>query len=191
MTLPELFPMEPPEKVCCPDLPPSSIAELISLTKNQSKDKELHDFELSDIFSKFVKSIEKYRPLRRMLRDLDENTWVLDPPEGSNRNNLEYSYRRVAISKGVSLQIDLKVENCVNQLPSLKFLGSDSKIRPLRELLGQNIEKYDPDYTLVQNLEMILELEFPQQERVEEQVNKLTINIPYILIKNEQKSTTA
>jgi E3 ubiquitin-protein ligase FANCL len=104
-----------------------------------------------------------------MLRDLDENTWVLDPPDGPDRKNLEYTYRRVAISKGVSLQIDLKLEDCAHQLPSLKFLGSEDKIRPLRELLGQNIEKYDSDYTLVQNLEMVLELEFPHQQHVEEQ----------------------
>ena len=170
MTLPDLFPLEPPEKLCCPDLPPSSISQLISLDIDESKNKKINEFQLSAIFLKFVKAIETYRPLRRMLRDLDENTWVLDPPEGSNRKNLEYSYRRVVIGKGVSLQIDLKIENCVNQLPSLKFLGSESKIRPLRDILGQNIEKYDPDYTLVQNLEMILELEFPQQEHIDEQV---------------------
>ena len=181
MILPELFPVEPPEKLCCPDLPPSSISQLLSLDIDESKNKKINEFQLSDIFCKFVKAIETYRPLRRMLRDLDENTWVLDPPEGSDRKNLEYCYRRVAISKGVSLQVDLKLENCVDQLPSLKFLGSESKIRPLRDMLGQNIEKYDPDYTLVQNLEMILELEFPQQERIEEQV---IIKIKVIALKS-------
>ena len=58
----------------------------------------------------------------------------------------------------------------MNQLPALKFLGSDEKIRPLREVLNCNMEDYDPDYTLVQNLERILELEFPQRECLVEQV---------------------
>ena len=147
--------------------------QLASSASSDSNNKETNVFELCDIYFNFVKSIEKYRPLRRMLRDIDENTWVLDPPEESDRMNLEYTYRRVAISKGVSLQIDLKLENCLNQLPSLKFLGPEDKIRPLRELLGQNIDKYDSDYTLVQNLEMVLELEFPQQERIEEQVREI------------------
>ena len=159
--------------ICCRDIPPSSMRQLASSPSSDSNSKETNVFELSDIYLNFVKSIEKYRPLRRMLRDIDENTWVLDPPEGSDRINLEYTYRRVAISKGVSLQIDLKIENCLNQLPSLKFLGPEDKIRPLRELFGQNIDKYDSDYTLVQNLEMVLELEFPQQERIEEQVREI------------------
>ena len=159
--------------ICCRDIPPSSLRQLASSASSNSNNKDTNVFELFDIYFNFVKSIEKYRPLRRMLRDIDENTWVLDPPEGSDRMNLEYTYRRVAISKGVSLQIDLKIENCLNQLPSLKFLGPEDKIRPLRELLGQNIDKYDSDYTLVQNLEMVLELEFPQQERIEEQVREI------------------
>lgn len=170
MTLPDLYPEVPPENLYCQDLPPSPLRQLISSTNNESKSKEQKIFELSDIYSNFEKYIEKYRPLRRMLRDLDENTWVLDPPDGPDRKNLEFTYRRVAIAKGVSLQIDLKLDNCVNQMPSLKFLGSEDKIRPLRELLGQNIDKYDSDYTLLQNLEMVLELEFPQQEHIEEQV---------------------
>ena len=124
-----------------------------------------------DIYSNFVCNIEKYRPLRRMLRDLDENTWVLDPPEGPARKSMEYPYRRVVISKGVSMQVDLMLENSINQLPGLKFLGADDKIRPLREILCRNLENYDPDYTLVQNLERVLELEFPlQQDHLEEQV---------------------
>lgn len=169
MILPDNYPSQPPNQMCCKDLPPSLLGHILTPNTDEETNTESKVFTLVDIYSNFVDNIEKYRPLRKMLRDLDENTWVLDPPDESSRNSLEYTYRRVALLKGVSLQIDFNPENSVNQLPALKFLGSDEKTCPLREVLSSNMEDYDPDYTLVQNLERILELEFPQRECLEEQ----------------------
>ena len=172
MILPDTYPDEPPNHLYCQELPQSSVPYLLSSNNNEEVgNKEVKEFHLSDLYSNFVQCVEKYRPLRRMLRDLDENTWVLDPPAGPARKSMEYPYRRVVISKGVSLHVDLMLENSINQLPCLKFLGCDEKIRPLREILSRNLENYDPDYTLVQNLESVLELEFPlQQDHPEGQV---------------------
>ena len=170
MTLPDDYPSEPPNHMYCKDLPPSLLGTILNPNTEEEKNTESKVFRLVDIYSNFVHSIEKHRPLRKMLRDLDENTWVLDPPDEFSRNSLEYTYRRVALLKSVSLQIEFNLENYINQLPALKFLGSDEKTRPLREVLSRNLEDHDPDYTLVQNLERILELEFPQREYFEEQV---------------------
>ena len=171
MTLPYTYPLDPPRDMFCQDIPPSSFKELWDSNGNVEENKTSQEYELISIYSNFVTNIEKYRPLRRMLRDLDENTWVLDPPKGPARKSLEYTYRRVAISKGVSLQIELKPEAFSNQLPGLKFLGSDENVRTLREVLCDNLENYDSDYTLVQNLERVLELEFPLEDCVQEQVS--------------------
>ena len=142
MTLPDMFPDEAPFKMFCPDLPPSSIANLCSFdVSGEGKCKTPTKYKLTDIYSAFVHGVDKYRPLRRMLRDLDENTWVLDPPDGPERKSLEYTYRRVAISKGVSLQVDLHLSETMNGLPRLKFLGSDDKVRSLRNVLARNIKK--------------------------------------------------
>ena len=173
MTLPDTFPDEPPYQMFCVDVPPSSVSNLCSLdASGEVRSKTQTKFKLADIYSAFVHNVEKYRPLRRMLRDLDENTWVLDPPDGPARKNLENTSRRIAISKGISLQVDLDPNVSMNELPGLKFLGADDKVRPLRDVLSRNLERYDPDYTLVQNLERVLEVEFPQQQDcMEEQVN--------------------
>ena len=172
MTLPDNYPDEPPINMYCQDLPPSTLVHLYSSSEcGEESSKTQRKYKLMDIYTNFVYNIEKYRPLRRMLRDLDENTWVLDPPDGPARKSLEYTYRRVAISKGVSLQVDIRPDSSLDQLPGIKFLGSDDKVRPLREVLYRNVEKYDHDYTLVQNLERVLELEFPQQlDCMEQQV---------------------
>lgn len=171
MTLPYTYPVDPPRDIFCQDIPPSSFKELWDTNVNVEENKTSQEYELISIYSNFVTNIEKYRPLRRMLLDLDENTWVLDPPKGPAQKSLEYTYRRVAISKGVSLQIELKPEAFSNQLPGLKFLGSDENVRTLREVLCDNLENYDSDYTLVQNLERVLEFEFPLEDCVQEQVS--------------------
>ena len=170
MNLPDTYPNEPPKQMHSNDIPPSALKYILTLNNQEEKNTEHKIHTLVDIYSKFVNAIDKFKPLRRMLRDLDENTWVLDPADETSRKSLEYTYRRVALLKGVSLQIDLDLENSVNQVPALKILGCDEKTRPLREVLSCNLENYDPDYTLVQNLERILELEFPQRESLEAQV---------------------
>ena len=172
MILPDNYPDEPPYNMNCQELPPSALANLFTSNRNGAdRNSKPKQYKLIDIYSSFVDNIDKYRPLRRMFRDIDQNTWVLDPADEPARKSLEYTYRRVAISKGVSLQIDLKPDSTPDEIPGLKFLGSDDKVRPLREVLSRNLENYDPDYTLVQNLERILELEFPlQQSSMEEQV---------------------
>lgn len=171
MILPDNYPDEPPYNMNCQELPPSALANLFTSNRNGAdRNSKPKQYKLIDIYSSFVDNIDKYRPLRRMFRDIDQNTWVLDPADEPARKSLEYTYRRVAISKGVSLQIDLKPDSTPDEIPGLKFLGSDDKVRPLREVLSRNLENYDPDYTLVQNLERILELEFPlQQSSMEEQ----------------------
>ena len=175
MTLPDTYPEDPPKNVCCPDLPPPCLANLHVSGENIEGKKSNKNYRLIDIYSNFVNNIKKYRPLRRMLRDLDENTWTLDPPEGPARQSLEYTYRRIALSKGVSVQVEINPE-ASDQLPGLKFLGSEEKVCHLRDILGRNLEKYDQDYTLVQNLERILEVEFPQkQDLMEVQVSYMAV----------------
>lgn len=113
---------------------------------------------LGSLYAEFVRQIGTFGPLRRALRDLDANSWVLDPPPPVS--GLSHLYRRIVVSRGVSVQVTLD-PNDLESLPDLKFLGPPGKVRSLRQALARNHHNYDQDYSLVQNIERVLDLELP------------------------------
>jgi len=116
-------------------------------------------FSLIHLYTEFVRQITLFGPVRRALRDIDNHSWVVDPPPPVNglRHGL---YRRIVVSRGVSLQVILD-PNDLSSLPDLKFLGPECKVHSLRQSLARNHHNYDPDYSVIQNIERVLDLELP------------------------------
>jgi len=103
---------------------------------NHSWYTKFNEFNLGSLYSEFVRQIDTLAPLRKALRDLDTHTWVLDPPPPVQ--GLNHLYRRIVVSK-----------------------GPPATVRTLRQALARNHHNYDPDYSLVQNIERVLDLELP------------------------------
>ena len=155
VSIPTGFPADVP-KFETQDLPPSDQGFYVW---------NLHKSNLRSLYAAFIDQISRFSPFRRILKDLDTNTWVLDPPV----QGLQHLYRRIVVCPGVSLQITLD-PNDAQTLPDLKFLGPEAKVRPLRASLAQNFHNFDPDYTLVQNIERMLDIELPlAQDHQEDQ----------------------
>jgi E3 ubiquitin-protein ligase FANCL len=77
-------------------------------------------------------------------------------------------------AKFVSLQIDINPSS-PQGLPECKFFGADTMIAPLRQLLNNNLNRWNETKTICQNLEHILQIQFPSPASREAQGEELRV----------------
>lgn len=94
-----------------------------------------------------------------MLDDIDANTWVLEPDK-PKRSDMS---RRIALGNHCSLFIKLDEFN-PKKLCDYTLFGAESFITPLRINIAKNFNNWDPSLSIRQNLEKILEINFPSPE---------------------------
>lgn len=75
----------------------------------------------------------------------------------------------------VSLQIKLSPVD-PRGIPECEFFGAPSAISPLRQLLNANLAKWSDEMTTRENLQAILELQFPSRSRTADDVDELRQN---------------
>lgn len=121
---------------------------------------------LQDVYELFLEQMEHSGPVLAQLNEFDGQTWVLEKSHFS---------RRVVISPLVSVQIALDPldPNCLEETPSLRFLGPDIKVQEYMERLAERKHLFDPERNMLANLEKILELEFPHPEEIEKEDFKI------------------
>jgi E3 ubiquitin-protein ligase FANCL len=143
--LPRDYPETPPQ--CVADLPlavdlrwdarASSLASLVQHCRALVD--ELQDF--------FV-----------VTEDFDKHTWVLEPDPPMRSSTL----RRVAIGRNASLQIEIDPRR-PRTVCDCRFLGADSVVGPLRQLLNRNVQNWDERDLPRLNLQRLLQLELPSR----------------------------
>lgn len=111
-----------------------------------------------DLYTEWMECVEDYVPAWRELNELDRLCWILDPDPPSPA----HMYRRLAAGPSLSIQIEIEAE-AANQLPQIKFFGAESKVSVLRARLCENADEWDQDQPVLNNLENILGLEFPDK----------------------------
>ncbi|KAK3591555.1 hypothetical protein CHS0354_041597 [Potamilus streckersoni] len=111
---------------------------------------------LQDIYSQFHHIVSLYQEFWDMMEEIDRNTWVLEP----EKPNYSAVHRRLAISSGASVQIAVDPKH-PRVLPECRFLGADQAVSPLRESMGKNIQFWNEDRSLLDNLQMLLGITFP------------------------------
>lgn len=111
---------------------------------------------LKDLLSQFENTIQSYQVFWDVMGEIDQKTWVLEP----EKPNYSATYRRIAISSNSSIQITLDPCHPEN-LAQCQFMGADSIVDPLKQKLNFNLENWDPHRTVLQNLEDLMEMEFP------------------------------
>jgi len=113
---------------------------------------------LHQAYSSWQEAVQLYSPCWVALHDLDRLCWVLDP----DMPNTQDIYRRLVVATSVSLHLVLD-PSAPKALPSLRFLGADLRIAPLRESLAANMDLWDEEDELQTNLERVLGVEFPSK----------------------------
>lgn len=111
---------------------------------------------LQSLYEQFSHSVESFQSFWNNMETLDKHTWVLEP----DSPNFSAVYRRIAVSSSASLQITVDPKQ-PNLLPDCRFLGADHSIKLLKQTMNSNMYNWNPEVTLLDNLQTLLDIQFP------------------------------
>ncbi|XP_011880434.1 PREDICTED: E3 ubiquitin-protein ligase FANCL [Vollenhovia emeryi] len=115
---------------------------------------------LSIAMTKFKWQVELLERAWEQLREIDENCWVIDPPEP----NKSHMYRRIHLSQSLSVTITIDPLN-PTVLQSITFSGSDNEVKRQKEEVNNNLKNWNRDCNILENLRIMLNTyEFPEQQ---------------------------
>ncbi|EKX39334.1 hypothetical protein GUITHDRAFT_143539 [Guillardia theta CCMP2712] len=118
-------------------------------------------YTLRNVIEQFEEHLHQFQLLWDVLDDIDQHSWVLEPSVATR----DLASRRIAIGNHCSIQVDIPILNPLS-VPEVRFLGADSVILPLKDKLNQRLLLWDMKVFVLQNLQNILEIEFPTKQTV-------------------------
>jgi len=136
---------------------------------------------LQHILQQFEASIGCYQEFWNSMQELDSKCWILEP----EKPNFADTYRRIALGQNLSVQITV---NChqPSALPECRFLGAESSTAPLQEKLNTNLHRWEVERSLLNNLEEVLDIEFPSPANTSVSAVSMECGICYCLhLENE------
>ena len=92
---------------------------------------------LLSVIDHFEATVNKLQEYFKIIDDIDNNTWVLDPINPSYATTT----RRISLLNHCSLQITIDPFRPF-AIPECKLLGNDSYIIPLRDLFNKNLHQW-------------------------------------------------
>jgi len=110
------------------------------------------------VYTCWAVAVASYSLSWSALREMDRLCWVLDPPTPTT----QHLYRRIVLAPSVSLHLVVDPSHPL-ALPSLRFLGQEQRISPLRQSLADNMDLWEEEDPLLTNLERVLGVEFPSR----------------------------
>lgn len=116
-------------------------------------------YELKDIIAQFKIALSGYQLFWDAMDELDQDTWILEP-EIPYR---DCKTRRIAIGKHCSVFVELNAKD-PSRLQEIRFMGSDSQVQPLRASMAQRMDRWNVQDSLAQNLEYVLQIQFPKPQ---------------------------
>ncbi|XP_044739066.1 E3 ubiquitin-protein ligase FANCL [Chrysoperla carnea] len=114
---------------------------------------------LNELFTTYCNCIEELQTYFDVMDSIDTVCWVIDPPKPKKSDYM----RRIMIGHNVSIQITFDPLNILN-LPQIQFMGSENGVAPFRESFINNLDNWDPEYDVVQNILRLIDLPFFPQE---------------------------
>ncbi|XP_066991177.2 E3 ubiquitin-protein ligase FANCL isoform X3 [Anabrus simplex] len=103
------------------------------------------------IFRSFVHEISSLQNIWKLLDNVDEECWVLDPDKPTRKDMT----RRIVIGQNLSLQLTFDSNDAMAR-PSMKLFGPELGVQPFRESLAANVEEWQDTCSLVENLKCVL-----------------------------------
>uniref|UniRef100_A0A665TH20 E3 ubiquitin-protein ligase FANCL n=1 Tax=Echeneis naucrates TaxID=173247 RepID=A0A665TH20_ECHNA len=153
-------PAEAPE--CSADLP---LPLLITWTPQST---------LAQIHHQFLLVLESLTEFWDVLDEIDRQTWILEPEKPSRSDTM----RRIAIGNNVSIKVEVDPKH-PKMLPECCLLGAELVVTPLRNKLNANMHLWNPDSSLLLNLQDVLEIEFPSPATHEKSAFSVECGICY------------
>lgn len=147
--LPPDYPCSPPELQCA--LP----AEFEVVWSADSA--KAGRYELATLVEQLRRELDAHQRTWDILDDIDKHTAVLEPHAPTRDQCL----RRIAFGRHSSLQLRLNPQS-PDSLPELFFFGSETVVAPLRARLNERLAFWDARRMVRENLQDVLEMEFPQ-----------------------------
>ncbi|XP_004867304.1 E3 ubiquitin-protein ligase FANCL isoform X2 [Heterocephalus glaber] len=117
---------------------------------------------LISIHSQFLAALESLKAFWDVMDEIDEKTWVLEPQKPTR----SATARRIALGNNASINVEVDPRH-PTMLPECCFLGADHVVKPLGIKLSRNMHLWDPEYSLLQNLKDVLEIDFPTRTILE------------------------
>ncbi|CAH1792405.1 unnamed protein product [Owenia fusiformis] len=111
---------------------------------------------LKDIYNQFILQLEHFSEFWDDLDEVDKNTWILEP----ERPTRSAVYRRIACGNNASLSLTVDPLH-PRLLPECRFLGPDHVIQEFRDSMNSNLDQWNPDTSLLENLQTLLGRKFP------------------------------
>ncbi|XP_073247979.1 E3 ubiquitin-protein ligase FANCL-like [Porites lutea] len=155
-----------------PQVAPTCTTELPGQHFSFSWNSQSHPLE--QLYQQFQQVLCQFENFWDMLDEIDCNTWVLEPDHPSR----SCTNRRIALGNNASIQIDLNPTN-PRLLPECRFLGADNVILPLREHLNANIQAWNPQLSVLENLESLLGQKFPSPSTTKKEDFSMECGICY------------
>ena len=131
---------------------------------------------IRDIHQAYVEKVQQYIPIREFFQDLESRARVIEAPQAEQA--LWQVDRIVAIAPGVCLEIKFDPNDPFGT-PCFLLLGANDKIKPLKLSLSENIDKYDAECSLADNIQSILNIDLPfpiTEEQINESSNNLNLD---------------
>ena len=113
----------------------------------------LKSARIRDVYHAYVQKIDQFRPVRQIFEGLESRTRVIEAPFPDQA--IWTPMRVIAIAPGICLEITIDPDS-FEGVPKFLFFGPDDKIKPLMRKITDDIDDYDSEESLADNLEKIL-----------------------------------
>ncbi|XP_026046445.1 E3 ubiquitin-protein ligase FANCL [Astatotilapia calliptera] len=129
---------------------------------------------LEQLHSQFLLVLESLSEFWDVLDEIDSKTWILEPEKPCHSDTT----RRIAIGNNVSIKVEVDPRH-PKMLPECCLLGAEHVVTPLRNKLNANMHLWNPDSSVLHNLQDVLEIEFPSPATHEKSSFNLECGICY------------
>lgn len=113
-------------------------------------------FQLATLVEQLQRELDSHQRTWDVLDDIDRHTAVLEPHAPTR----DQCARRIAFGRHSSLQLRINPQSPAS-LPELFFFGSETVVAPLRARLNARLGLWDAGRTVRENLQELLEMQFP------------------------------
>lgn len=186
------FPSNAPTWTC--DLPTDFVPQWKITTKGSAEESGPSIFRggLYGCVALFIELISSYQLLWDELQDLDENTWVIDPPLPAR---LSCTNRRIMLKSGLSAIISLEPENPRAIPLSMRLIGTGSEIEQFRSQyevytsarmpqkfmnsMKPTNELWCEQQSIRLNLETCFKISLPKSKMSNDEISKIECGICY------------
>ncbi|KAL6595964.1 WD-repeat region-domain-containing protein [Neocallimastix sp. 'constans'] len=117
--------------------------------------------ELSNIIEFYKNIFDKYNDFWCQLEEIDKKTWVIEPINPPRSS----TYRRIIIERKCSINIQINPSN-PRSIPIYQLMGSDELVQKWTKILINRQYLWNLNNTIYENLKKILDIDFPQKEKM-------------------------